>query len=417
MDSPEEATNPPASPEMAREIARFRASLSASRSAAQLKLFDFLAERSADARSPKEIEIALAVFGNEAGLADSAGDSGVRVYVHRLRKRIDEFYAGQNGPRLVIPKGEYRLVLHAPTTATAAPGGIDLLLQSVQRRARRHWLVLAAIPCIAIAAAVLLPASERIDSDTRTLGASRFWSNLEDGAPVTLAAGDSYLLAETRDQRVVSRMIRDPAIQSRDQLGQHLKSHPDAFYRLYDLDLHFAPVGTAEAAWELQAALPPTRSGKVRKAQVMPLSSADDQALRAPTVVYVGRLADLGQLSSTFLASSRFRAEGDSAVRDLASGRLHATPAPDRPGATPAAQTDLGLVASMRSVDGRRIIFVTGLGDLATQDMVRLVTDGAALRRLEQAQPGRRLYEALFEVRSIDGIQTERRLIASHPLG
>ena len=49
--------------------------------------------------------------------------------------------------------------------------------------------------------------------------------------------------------------------------------------------------------------------------------------------------------------------------------------------------------------------------------MVRLVTDGAALRRLEQAQPGRRLYEALFEVRSIDGIQTERRLIASHPLG
>ncbi|MDF8333764.1 hypothetical protein [Novosphingobium cyanobacteriorum] len=417
MDSPDEAKDTPVSADMAREIARFRASLSASRSAAQLKLFDFLAERSADARSPKEIEIALAVFGNDAGLADSAGDSGVRVYVHRLRKRIDEFYAGQDGPRLVIPKGEYRLVLQAPEVTAATASRLHLLMQSVQRRAHRHLLVLAAIPCIAIAAAVLLPASDRIDSDTRTLGASRFWSNLDDGAPVTLAAGDSYLLAETRDQRVVSRLIRDPAIQSREQLGQHLKSHPDAFYRLYDLDLHFAPVGTAEAAWELQAALPPTRSGKVRKSLVVPLSGADEQALRAPTVVYVGRLADLGQLSSTFVATSRFRTDGDAAVRDLASGRLHVPPMPDRQDATPSGQSDLGLVASMRSADGRRIIFVTGLGDLATQDMVRLVTDGAALREIEQRQPGRKLYEALFEVRSIDGIQTDRRLVASHPLG
>ena len=88
-----EPSPPAAPPDFRSETARFRKELAKGRSSNQLALFDFLVERSLDERSPKEVEIALEFFGSDA-TRDSSADSGVRVYVHRLRKRIDHFYAG-----------------------------------------------------------------------------------------------------------------------------------------------------------------------------------------------------------------------------------------------------------------------------------------------------------------------------------
>lgn len=414
MDESTEANTVSPSQEMARQIARFRAALSTSRSAAQLKLFDFLAERSADDRAPKEIEISLGVFGGYGGLPDGTSDSGVRVYVHRLRKRIDEFYAGQDGPRLVIPKGEYRLTLQISEVAKEPER--DRPLAALTRPARWHWFALAGALSLIILAAVLLPAGESIDGNVRKLAATRFWSGLDENTPVTLIAGDSFMLAETHDQTRVNRFIRDPAIQSRDQFGQYLKSHPETFYRLYDLDLRFTPVSTALAIWDLQASLPPTRSGKIRRSGVLALSSADDKALRGNNLLYVGRFADLGKLSAAYRATSKFAPEGQDAVRDIASGKLLTASLHNSDPAKPVATTDLGVIIAMRTPDGRRLMFVAGVGDLAVADMVRLVSDPEALREIEKRAGTGHRYEALFEIRSADGIQAERRLMATHSL-
>ena len=90
-----------------------------------LELFDFLALRSADGRPPKEAEIALAVFGKSD--ADAMRDDPVaRVYIHRLRKRLDEFYLRNGTPagvRLDIPKGDYRIVWHQPERRRRSRGG------------------------------------------------------------------------------------------------------------------------------------------------------------------------------------------------------------------------------------------------------------------------------------------------------
>src|SRR5690606_22483142 len=80
-----------------------------------LELFNYLAGRGADAPAASQAEIAELVFGQTDASAD---DATVRVYIHRLRKRLDDYYnALPNSvdyPRLVIPAGTYALRLHAP---------------------------------------------------------------------------------------------------------------------------------------------------------------------------------------------------------------------------------------------------------------------------------------------------------------
>src|SRR5580692_12833655 len=75
------------------------------------QLFDYLVESSLAGQSPKEIAIAIDVFGKGADF-DVSQDALVRVYIHKLRKTLDGFYASPNGDGgvvLHIPRGEYRL--------------------------------------------------------------------------------------------------------------------------------------------------------------------------------------------------------------------------------------------------------------------------------------------------------------------
>src|SRR5436190_4486322 len=91
---------------------RLRSAGALGRSAPIQKLFDYLLVRSLEGDAPKEVEVAEAVFGRKFDF-DVSLDSTVRVYVHRLRRKLDDFYAGPGKGeeiRLAIPKGEYRIV-------------------------------------------------------------------------------------------------------------------------------------------------------------------------------------------------------------------------------------------------------------------------------------------------------------------
>ena len=98
--------------ELQQQAGQLRASHALGRSSALSRLFDYLLERSlAGDAAPKEVEIAWKVFGKPADF-DGSSDAVVRVYVHKLRRRLDEYYSRSPGVgRIVIPKGEYRLVL------------------------------------------------------------------------------------------------------------------------------------------------------------------------------------------------------------------------------------------------------------------------------------------------------------------
>src|ERR1700722_12910396 len=93
---------------------RIRATGVLGRSQLIQKLFDFLIECSATGRAPKETEVAIEVFGKDVGF-DVAQDAMVRVYVHKLRRKLEEYYAAagrSDSLQLAIPKGAYRIVIH-----------------------------------------------------------------------------------------------------------------------------------------------------------------------------------------------------------------------------------------------------------------------------------------------------------------
>ena len=77
------------------------------------RLFEYLASSSLQGHAPKEIAIAMEVFGKGVDF-DVSQDALVRVYIHKLRRTLGDYYSkagGGSGHAVHIPRGEYRLVV------------------------------------------------------------------------------------------------------------------------------------------------------------------------------------------------------------------------------------------------------------------------------------------------------------------
>ena len=72
------------------------------RSRSYARLLEFLVDCGVAGRAPKELEIAMEVFGKGADF-DPSQDSMVRVYAHNLRQKLEHYYAtdGRNEPLTV----------------------------------------------------------------------------------------------------------------------------------------------------------------------------------------------------------------------------------------------------------------------------------------------------------------------------
>ena len=76
-------------------------------------LLKYLAQSSLSGEFPKEIELAVDVLGRAESF-DVSVDSTVRVYVHHLRKKLDNYYSKYEPSavyRIVIPKGQYKIAV------------------------------------------------------------------------------------------------------------------------------------------------------------------------------------------------------------------------------------------------------------------------------------------------------------------
>ena len=390
---------------------RLRSSGALGRSAPIQKLFDYLLQRSLEGDAPKEIEVAEAVFGRRVGF-DVSLDSTVRVYVHRLRRKLDEYYAGpgRDEPvRLAIPKGEYRLVAAPRDEASAEPG--------VARAPPRRWLALAAASLLALNILILGGwwASSQFGGYAFARGAPAWSALLKGERPISLIVGDYYIFGELDEHRDVSRLIREYKINSAEDLSNFQMENPEFVDRYTDLDLFYLPTSAAPALRSLMPILAPTSKARDR-VRVVTASHLTPDLLKRTEIVYVGYLSGLGVLRRQVFAGSRFRI-GDTydELVDTTNNQIYWSQE-GGPNASGETRRDYGYFSTFVGPEGNRMVIIAGTRDVAVMQMAETLSSREGLAELTRRAKGMEAFEALYEVDGMDRVNLRGRLLLVSPI-
>jgi hypothetical protein len=415
--TPDLSTAAPA-PDLAAEIARVRASGVLGASGRLVELFEFLVACSLEGRSPKEAEIALAVFG-KADAEALRDDPVARVYIHRLRKRFDEFYLRNgttNGARLDIPKGDYRIVCVSPAdvaTPDLSEPQPDAPAAPLPAGKRWRWgLVAAALLVLAagnVAAWAMLGGNA---THANAVELSTPWRPMAEGTrPLTVVVGDYYMFGEYEDQVTLKRLIRDFSVNNKEDLARKQSREAGGFDRFSDVALQYLPASTAYALADIAPLL---KEG--RDVRVVLASSLEPGMLKTDDIIYVGLLSGLGALRDPVFARSLFQFGGSyDQLIDRKTGKSYMSEAFL---AAPSDQMyrDYGFFATFEGPTGNRIAILSGTRDTAVMGVAEAMTQPDRIKRVEQATNRERNFEALFEVRGQKHVNLEAQVVASYPL-
>lgn len=400
------------------EIERIVASGVLGRSRTYAKLLDYLVECSLRGRTPKELEIAVEVFGKD-GEFDPNQDSLVRVYMHNLRQKLEQYSAqraGSSGYRLTIPRGEYRLVVEedeADEPAQTAPAAAAAPPASARRPS--PWM-LAALGLLALnLVAYLLPDSGAAPTSAEQVAASPLWAPLfDDDMPLLVVVGDYYIFAELDDFGNVERLIRDFDINSPKDLDELFMYTPELTEDYYDLDLTYLPQASAFALTDLLRVV--YTSGK--PVRVTPMSDLTAADLKNNHIIYVGYISALDKLSEFVFAESALSVgdtydelanEDTGEVYTSGAGMLRYDQRNYR---------DYGLFSTFPGPSGNQFMIVAGTRDAGVMHVAQAVSSVDDLRDLE-TQPGVETpgsppaFEALYEVTGFDRMNLDAMLVYS----
>jgi hypothetical protein len=397
---------------------RIRATGALGRSQLIQKLFDFLIECSATGRAPKETEVAIEVFGKDVGF-DVAQDAMVRVYVHKLRRKLEEYYlaAGRSDAfHLTIPKGAYRIVINdreanaagaiTDLAATTSVGSVPAATRSPARR--WLWPTLAVSLVINLLFVGALLWYGRHARAAEPMLANPLWSRmLPADRPLLVVFGDYYIFAETDKNMEVQRLVREFSINSSGDLDQYLKLHPELADRYQDMQLNYLPTSAAYALKDLMPLLA-AASGHTR---VVLASQLTPPMLKSSNVIYIGYLSGMGMLSDLVFSGSRFDVgESFDVLIDRTTGKRYISQA-GLP--MPGEQTyhDFGYFATFAGPSGNQIMIIAGTRDVAVMHTAESITHPDSLQQLTTRSGNSRSFDALYDVFAMDGTNLNGTLL------
>jgi hypothetical protein len=379
------------------------------RSRSYARLLEFLVECSDNGRTPKEVEIAIEVFGKGADF-DPSQDSMVRVYAHNLRQKLEHYYAteGRAEPRQVsLARGEYRVSLTAsePEAAAkagesdAAPAGPASAVTAAG--ASRPQIVVGAL-LLSLGIAIGLIASELrapAPSAARIVAASPIWSALfDDDLPILVVVGDYYIFGEVDKNGDVDKLVRDFRVNSSKELDELVMYDQTLIGKYMDLDLTYLPRGDAFAMLDVLRILS-TSAKTVRVATMSELNVAD---LKTNHVVYLGYLSALDKLEEFVFASSALTIGYTyDELHNATTGELYMSEA-----GIPEANRnyrDYGFISTFPGPGGNQFVIVSGTRDAGMMQAAHALTDPMFVKSVENARPDAGsssppAFEMLYEV-------------------
>jgi hypothetical protein len=386
------------------EVARVRASGALGESGRLLELFDFLAARGAAALPASQAEIAERVFGQTETSVD---DATVRVYIHRLRKRLEEYYADKadngGGPRLAVPPGTYALRLRGDEAEAAEPepGPVPTAPP------RPRWL----LPALAVALVLALVgafALGRVLGSGGAPAANALWQPfLDSPRPTLIVVGDYYMYGEIDPVRPEEgRLIRDFRVNSPADLELMQDLEPDRYAIGEDVGLNYLPFSSA---YGLRAIVPVLARGG-RQVSVIPASQLEPDMLNYFDVVYVGLVSGMALLEDVNFMDSGFTVgESYDELFDKKSGRTF-TSEEARNLPSPAYYSDYGYIARFRSPSGALVAVVAGARDTGLRGIAPIVAGETLPGELGKVAAAGN-FEALFQITGQQGADLSEKLL------
>jgi hypothetical protein len=377
------------------------------------RLFDFLLTRSLEGGAPKETEIALQVFGKSPGF-DVSQDAVVRVYVHKLRRRLEQFNARTpDAAKIVIPKGEYRLLLERPAAEPAVATAETTPAPMPARRA--NWLGIGIATCCALIVGALLGAGFSMGGaqwDMREVRHSAVWAPLlADDLPITIVVGDYYLLGEANPQTGhIDRLVREFFINSHEDFRDNEQLNPQLMQRYRNLDLTYLP---AASAFALQSIVPVL--GAAKPVRVVLMSQLDANALKNSHIVYIGYISGLGMLGDRVFAASRVSPGGS--YDELVDTKTDHTYLSTAMGASSDGEfRDYGYFSTFAGPNGNRVLVIAGTRDVGVMQIAQSLSQRHAVEDICRHAGAAAAFESLVEVSGVGKTGLQSRSLFVSPL-
>lgn len=379
------------------EITRIRDSGLVGHSGRLRDLFDFLAGRGPDGEPATQADIAETVFGQHQAEAD---DATARVYIHRLRKRLEQFYAGSGDGegRLVIPAGAYALRYErGEATAAAAPP---------PRRPARRWLVPLGV-VLGLAAAFF--AGGALTGEAKAPEVNAIWRPfVESDRPIMVVVGDYYIFGEidlAHPER--NRLIRDFEINSPTDLARAQEADPARYGASEDMGLNYLPVSSANAL----RALAPVLAAAKRPVSVIAASQLSSDAFRTHNVIYVGLFSAMGLLQDVNFTDSHFAiGENFDELVDMESGRRY-TSGEALSLATRRYYNDYGYIARFHQPGGALVAVLAGERDTGLRGVAPLAVSRNLPESLATLAADGKAFEAVYQITGQQGADLGEKLV------
>jgi len=404
------------------------------RSRSYTRLLEFLVDCAAEGRAPKELEIAMEVFGKGADF-DPSQDSMVRVYAHNLRQKLEHYYAadGRAEPQqIALARGEYRVsltpgtpaiqpvaaaVVTAPDSpAQTAPVAAAPEVMAVARAARPRWVAVGAMLGILVLGVLIglgvAVSREHAPPSAAAIAASPIWKPLlDDDMPILVVVGDYYIFGERDEHGDVERLVRDFNVGSRAELDELMKHDPKLATKYMNLDLTYLPTGSAFALVDVLRVL----YTATKPVHVVSMSDMSDADLKSSHIVYLGYISGLGKLEDFVFASSSL-AIGYTydELRNTETNEMYASEA-----GMPEANRnyrDYALISTFPGPGGNQFVIVTGTRDAGMMQAAHALSDPMFMKSIEQARPDAKSteppsFEMLYEVTGYGRTNLDARLV------
>lgn len=403
-----------------------------SKSAATRRLLAYLVQRTlASGDGPKELEIAIDVFGRDASF-NGAEDSVVRVAMRSLRQKLLEHYTGagrHDELELSIPKGAYRVTatrravakpaegFTAPEVSEAGaadPPPVPRPMPTSHRRWRIAALVLLPLLILSLAANLWIWNSQRQRGDLQRVRQSALWAPIvQSRRPVMFVLGDLFMYTQTDTSTGRTLTVRDSQINSSDDLRALLASQPAL---AAERGLRYSTMiqkSTAVSMAEILQIL----GNQDRQVEVRLRDELRAEDLQRYDIVYVGPVTRLGPLASDYHMPSRYHFDSaTSGITDAVAGKTY-----QPEGSLGDHHKDYALVARYPGPTGNSImVFTSGGRSAGLSQVVRMLTTAQGLDQFWQ-QEGAAIqppsaFEALVAVSGYKQTDLSAVLVQLHAL-